>query len=62
MSRYPGPFTKASLRRALDVAKEKDARLVLRPDGTMIFERQEGKAPETAKSTPTVEADKEVVL
>jgi hypothetical protein len=33
------PFTKAKLRRAIDVAREKDFRVLVRPDGTLVFER-----------------------
>lgn len=33
------PFTKARLRRALDTARERGFRLLVRPDGILIFER-----------------------
>jgi hypothetical protein len=34
------PFTKAKLRRAIDVAREKGFRVLARPDGTLVFERE----------------------
>jgi hypothetical protein len=33
------PFTKAKLRRAIDVAREKGFRVLARPDGTLVFEK-----------------------
>jgi hypothetical protein len=33
------PFTKAKLRRALDAAREKGFRVLVRADGTLVFER-----------------------
>jgi hypothetical protein len=35
----PLPFTKAKLNRALDVAREKGFRLLVKADGTLIFEK-----------------------
>jgi len=35
------PFTKAKLRRAMGVAREKGFRVLARPDGTLIFERDD---------------------
>jgi hypothetical protein len=33
------PFTKAKLRRALDTARERGFRLLVKPDGTLVFEK-----------------------
>jgi hypothetical protein len=34
------PFTKASLRRVADVAREKDFAVLIRPDGTLVLEKR----------------------
>lgn len=42
VARPPGvPFTKAKLRRAIDVAREKGFRVLVRPDGTWVFEKDD---------------------
>ena len=38
-TRSTEPVTKAKLRRAIDVAREKNFRVLVRPDGTLVFER-----------------------
>lgn len=61
MSR-PVPFTKASLRRAAEIALEKGMRVLIRGDGTMVLERQDGmKKMGTAPEKP-LEGEPEVVL
>jgi hypothetical protein len=35
------PFTKAKLRRAIDVAREKGCRVLMLPNGTLIFEKDD---------------------
>jgi prophage tail gpP-like protein len=53
------PFTKASLRRAADVAREKGLELVVRPDGSLVL-----KAPSyPQQSQPdTIECGREILL
>jgi hypothetical protein len=52
------PFTKASLRRAIDVAREKGCRVLARPDGTLVFEQDDNPQSEQKP----VEKEREVVL
>jgi hypothetical protein len=52
------PFTKAKLRRALDTARERGFRLLVRPDGTLIFERDSN--PQDADKS--LEQEPEIVL
>lgn len=52
------PFTKASLRRAADVALEKGFAVVIRPDGTLVLEMR--NYPQAEQET--VEPTHEVVL
>jgi hypothetical protein len=52
------PFTKARLRRALDAAREKGFRLLVKADGTLVFERDTN--PQAA-DTP-LEQGEEIVL
>ena len=52
------PFTKAKLRRALDAAREKGFRLLVKSDGTLVFERDTN--PQAA-DTP-LEQGEEIVL
>jgi hypothetical protein len=58
MSPRPALFTKAELRRALDVAREKGFRLLARSDGTLVFERDTNSQ---AADKP-LEQDQEIVL
>ena len=57
MSHAP-PFTKARLRRAIDVAREKGFRVLARPDGTLVFEKDSN--PQATEEA--LEQDKEIVL
>lgn len=41
----PAKFTKASLRRAIDVAQERGLSVELRPDGTMLIGAVEKPSP-----------------
>jgi hypothetical protein len=52
------PFTKAKLRRALEAARERGFRLLVRPDGTLIFERDSN--PQDADKP--LEQEQEIVL
>jgi hypothetical protein len=52
------PFTKAKLRKALDVAKEKGFRLVVRLDGELVFEHDNNAQLEGEP----IENNQEVVL
>lgn len=52
------PFTKAKLRRAIDVAREKGFRVLARPDGTLVFEKDNN--PQGADRP--LEQDEEIVL
>jgi hypothetical protein len=52
------PFTKATLRRAMDVAREKGFRVLVRPDGTIIFEQDDNPQPDPE----AVEPKREIVL
>lgn len=36
---FAASFSKAKLRRALDAAREKGFRVLARPDGTLVFEK-----------------------
>jgi hypothetical protein len=38
--RASAPFTKAKLRRAIQVAHETGSRVLARPDGTLVFEKE----------------------
>jgi hypothetical protein len=40
------PFTKAKLRRAIEVAREEGFRVLVRPDGTLVFERDAPQDPD----------------
>jgi len=51
-------FTKASLRRAADVAREKGFAVVIRPDGTLVLEIRDRPQLEQ----PPVEERREIVL
>jgi hypothetical protein len=51
-------FTKAKLRRAIDVAREKGFRVLARPDGTLVFERDSN--PQGADKP--LEQEEEIVL
>jgi hypothetical protein len=53
------PFTKASLRRAADVAREKGFAVIIRPDGTLVLELRNN--PQIIQDGP-VEEGPEVVL
>jgi hypothetical protein len=51
-------FTKAKLRRALDTARERGFRLLVKPDGTLVFEKDTNpQSPQEA-----LEQDQEIVL
>jgi len=52
------PFTKAKLRRALDTARERGFRLLVKPDGTLVFEKDSN--PHEADKP--LEQDEEIVL
>jgi hypothetical protein len=52
-------FTKASLRRAADVAREKGFALVIRPDGTLVLEQR--NCPQQSEQQP-VEDGREILL
>ena len=52
------PFTKAKLRRALDMARERGFRLLVKPDGTLVFEKDSN--PQGADKL--LEQDEEIVL
>jgi hypothetical protein len=52
------PFTKAKLNRALDAAREKGFRLLVRADGTLVFEKDTN--PQSAQEP--LEQDQEIVL
>ena len=52
------PFTKAKLRRAIDVARESGFRLLVRLDGTLVFERDDN--PQVVEKR--LEQDQEIVL
>jgi hypothetical protein len=52
------PFTKASLRRVADVAREKDLTVIIRPDGTLVLQKQ--SYPQA--DPPAVEQGRDVVL
>ena len=52
------PFTKAKLRRALDMARERGFRLLVKPDGTLVFEKDSN--PQEADKS--LEQDQEIVL
>ena len=52
------PFTKAKLRRAIDVAREKGFRVLVQPDGTMVFEKDNN--PQGADRP--LEQDEEIIL
>ena len=52
------PFTKAKLRRALDTARERGFRLLVKPDGTLVFEKDSN--PQEADKP--LERDEEIVL
>ncbi len=54
------PFTKAALRRAADVAREKGFRVLIRPDGTMVLEVDPQIHPQS--TDPPLEPGGEVVL
>ena len=57
MSR-PLPYTQASLCRAIEAARKKGMRLIVRPDGSMVFEdKADNPEPDAA-----LEQDDEVVL
>lgn len=53
------PFTKASLRRALKVAREEGVRLVVQADGSLTFVKDEGRPQERGD---TLETEREIVL
>jgi hypothetical protein len=53
------PFTKASLRRAAEVAREKGFAVVIRPDGTLVLELRNN--PQIIQDRP-VEERSQVVL
>jgi hypothetical protein len=52
------PFTKAKLRRALDMSRERGFRLLVKPDGTLVFEKDSN--PQEADKP--LEQDQEIVL
>jgi hypothetical protein len=51
-------FTKAKLRRAIDVAREKGFRVLARPDGTLVFEKDNNPQD----SDEPLEQGEEIVL
>jgi hypothetical protein len=51
-------FTKAKLRRAIDVAAERGYRVLVRPDGTLVFEKDNN--PQGAEGA--LEQGQEIVL
>jgi prophage tail gpP-like protein len=53
------PFTKASLRRAADVAREKGFAVIIRPDGTLVLEQR--NYPQQSEQQP-VEDRREILL
>ena len=55
----PAPFTKASLRRAIEIARETGTRLVVQRDGSMTFVRDDGRPH--AEQEP-LEREREIVL
>ena len=52
------PFTKAKLRRALDTARELGFRVLIKPDGTLVFEKDTNPQP----PQEALEQDREIVL
>lgn len=54
----PIPFTKAKLCRALEAAREKGFRVLVRTDGTLVFEKDTN--PQDAEKP--LEQDQEMVL
>ena len=52
------PFTKAKLRRALDTARELGFRLLVKPDGTLVFEKDRNPQP----ADEPLELNEEIVL
>lgn len=59
----PIPFTELSLQRAINAARKAGARLVVRPDGSMVFEDLDG-AQSTDNPQPEIalEPEQDVVL
>jgi hypothetical protein len=52
------PFTKAKLRRAIEVAREKGFRVLARPDGTLVFEKDNNPQG----TDMPLEQDEEIIL
>jgi hypothetical protein len=53
------PFTKASLRRAVDVAREKGFAVIIRPDGTLVLQQQ--NCPQQSEPQPVADG-REILL
>jgi hypothetical protein len=58
MSPRPALFTKAELSRALDVAREKGFRVLMKKDGTLVFE----KDTNSQVADKPLEQDGEIIL
>jgi hypothetical protein len=55
---FAGSISKAKLRRALDVAREQGFRVLARPDGTLVFEKDHN----SQAVDRTLEQEEEIVL